>query len=607
MPLAYKDTEVIARAASSDLATRVATPLPVAEVLSDAGREATRAAGRHDAARRLATLPPPLPHVDPLRDKPDLRLLLRMGHRAALRHGLLPWRRQGGETIVLTSRPERFHQHLDMLRVLFGPIRMGRVDEATLQACLARHCTSGLMRDSEERTPVVHSCRTWNAPRARRIGLAILAIVGALALVWPAMTMAVLAGWAVLTLGLTMALKLAAAILHLRARRRAARHPAPPLPEPLHLPTISILVPLLREKDIADHLVAHLQRLDYPADRLDICLILEEDDVTTSATLSRTALPPTMRVITVPVGALRTKPRALNYALSFTHGSIIGVYDAEDAPEPDQLRIVARHFAAADPQVACLQGRLEFYNAGTNWLSRCFAIEYAAWFRIMLPGLARLGLPVPLGGTTLFFRRDVLERIGGWDAHNVTEDADLGIRLARHGYRTDLIPTTTGEEANCRAWPWIKQRSRWIKGYALTYAVHMRNPAQLWRDLGGWGFFGVQLIFLASLSQFLLAPLLWSFWLVAFGLPHPLTGLLPGWMFWTLGGVFLASELLGLWVSWLALRETGRTWLAKWAPTLHVYFPLGALAAWKGIIELGGKPFYWDKTAHGIFPATGTG
>ena len=169
--------------------------------------------------------------------------------------------------------------------------------------------------------------------------------------------------------------------------------------------------------------------------------MLEADDGTTQDALAKTQLPFWMRAIRVPLGTLQTKPRALNYALNVAKGSIIGVYDAEDAPAADQLHVVVNRFAHAAPEVACLQGRLDFYNSHSNWLARCSTVEYAIWFRIILPGLERLKLAIPLGGTTLFFRRKTLEELGSWDAHNVTEDADLGIRLARHGYRTEIIDT----------------------------------------------------------------------------------------------------------------------------------------------------------------------
>jgi cellulose synthase/poly-beta-1,6-N-acetylglucosamine synthase-like glycosyltransferase len=222
----------------------------------------------------------------------------------------------------------------------------------------------------------------------------------------------------------------------------------------------------------------------------------------------------------------------------------VGVYDAEDAPDPDQITRIVTRFAERGPEVACLQGVLDFYNPTTNWLSRCFTVEYATWFRVILPGLERLGLPIPLGGTTLFFRRAALEDLGGWDAHNVTEDADLGMRLYRHGYRTELIDTVTGEEANCRALPWVKQRSRWLKGYMMTWATHMRDPKLLWRQLGAWKFAGFQVLFLCTLSQFLLLPVLWSFWITVFGIEHPIAAALPGWAAVGLFALFILAIVL---------------------------------------------------------------
>ena len=390
---------------------------------------------------------------------------------------------------------------------------------------------------------------------------------------------------------------------HLIRHTRRHRH-APPIRvvgphDPRRRPVVSILVPLYREREIAGRLVKRLERLTYPRELLDICLIVEEDDTLTQETLSNARLPAWMRQITVPRGGVRTKPRALNFALDFARGTIIGVYDAEDAPDPDQIdRIVAR-FAEAPPRVACLQGMLDYYNARTNWLSRCFTIEYATWFRIVLPGMEKMGFAVPLGGTTLFFRRGVLEQLGGWDAHNVTEDADLGIRLARLGYTTELVETVTKEEANCRVWPWIKQRSRWIKGYAMTYGVHMRDPRRLWRELGARRFWGVQIVFLGTLSHLILAPVLWSYWLLAFGLPHPLAEVMPGWVVWAMFATFLTAEAINIAVGMIAVSTPGRRFLKLWVPTLHVYFPLASLAALKGLGEIVRKPFFWDKTQHG--------
>ncbi len=533
--------------------------------------------------------------INPVEQRPDCTLLQLYGPQTCLQEGVMPWRQIGGETIILTFNPDQFADHHAALRAAFGPVRMAITTQEHLHRSINKECGAQLVNAAETKVAGAESCRDWNATFAFGVwfGLAAVLLTGLLAA--PQTLIVVLTGWAILTLILTTALKATAAVIGWRAKPVTA-----PNVTPARLPVISMLVPLYNETAIAEHLLERLKALDYPRALLDVCLVLEADDTTTRTTLGRTTLPTWMRAIVVPKGTIKTKPRALNYALDFARGSIIGIWDAEDAPAPDQLRVVADHFANHGPEVACLQGTLDYYNAEANWLTRCFTIEYASWFRVILPGLQKLGLVVPLGGTTLFFRRNVLEELGGWDAHNVTEDADLGVRLARHGYRTELIKTVTEEEANGRAWPWVKQRSRWLKGYAITYGVHMRNPAKLWRDLGGWRFFGIQLLFLGTLSQFVLAPILWTFWLLPLGFGHPLSPLMPSWAFWTLGGLFILSEVIGFAAAFVGLRKAGKSWLVKWAVTLQFYFPLGALAAYKGLWELASKPFYWDKTAHGI-------
>jgi glycosyltransferase XagB len=370
---------------------------------------------------------------------------------------------------------------------------------------------------------------------------------------------------------------------------------------PLHPPVVTLLIALYREADIAHRLIARLSKLDYPHDRLDVILAVEDDDSITRAALKTVDLPHWMRIVTVPQGQLRTKPRALNHAMIFARGSIIGVYDAEDAPDPAQLREVVARFEQAPPEVACLQGILDFYNPRFNWLSRCFTVEYAAWFRVMLPGLARLGLVLPLGGTTLFFRRDVLEKLGGWDAHNVTEDADLGLRLARHGYRTELIQTVTAEEANCRLVPWIRQRSRWIKGYMMTWAVHMRNPLVLLRQLGWKRFVGVQVLFLGSISQALLVPVMWSLWAFAFGFGHPAMEIVNPALFLPITCVLLSMEAISISINMYGMALRGQGIKPLWVLSAYFYFPLAAFAAYKALYEVFARPFYWDKTSHGHF------
>ncbi|MFN3526526.1 MAG: glycosyltransferase family 2 protein [Paracoccus sp. (in: a-proteobacteria)] len=553
--------------------------------------------------------------IDPAHAPADPRLIDAAGAGFCLTEGILPWRRIGGVTWIATARPDRFAALLPRLPAEFGLVRMLLCTEDQAQAGVLNSRKIRLIREAESRVPAAESCRTQNQPRTARLALGLLAAVTLGLWLVPVLMASLLAGWAILTLltqsGLKLLSFLAAGHAHEDEARLASAIASGALSPPemeAPLPVISVMVPLFEESDVAGKLVARLARLDYPRELTDLLLVIEDSDHITSRALDGARLPHWIRVVRVPDGPIKTKPRALNYALNFCRGQIVGIWDAEDRPDPDQLHKVARRFHFAPADVACLQGALDFYNPRTNWLARCFTIEYAAWFRVLLPGVARLGLVVPLGGTTLFFRRNLLEQVGAWDAWNVTEDADLGVRLARRGYRTEIIATTTDEEANCRALPWVKQRSRWLKGYAMTWGVHMRDPVALYRDLGARRFWGFQVQFFGALSQYLLAPVLWSFWLLAFGLPHPLRapleGMWGGWAIPLMFGLFIGSEALSIFVGMRAVRGAKHRHLLAWVPGMHFYFPLGCLAGWKAIYEVVTKPFYWDKTAHGLFVET---
>jgi glycosyltransferase XagB len=536
-----------------------------------------------------------LHRIDPARDPADPALIDRLGARTCLRTGLLPWRRVGGTTIILSSQPGQVRQHQDLLTTTFGPVRMAYAGESVIRIALLTLASPALVKGAECSTPAQDSCRTLGQGWKRRgaIALPLLALAAFLA---PETSLAILIVWTLICLTANTALKLAAIV--------ASRPQTPPRPArigPARLPVISLLVPLFRESEIAASLIRRISALDYPRDRLDLCIILEADDAHTRQALSAITLPPWAQIIEVPAGNLRTKPRALNYALPFARGAIIGIYDAEDVPAPDHLHRVVDRFAACTYDVACLQGVLDYFNPRANWLARCFTLEYAAWFRVILPGLKRLNLVVPLGGTTLFLRREALEGVGGWDAHNVTEDADLGLRLARYGYHTETIPIVTLEEANAEIWPWIRQRSRWLKGYAMTWAVHMRNPVRLWRDLGPRAFLGVQVMFLGALTQLLFAPLIWSFWAGVFGLPLPLIGLLPPLVLQAAVLLIMISGVTELTLMFIAAKRAGKLSLALWSPALTFYHPLATFAAWRGLLQAVRRPFFWDKTRHGLF------
>ncbi|WP_435259600.1 glycosyltransferase family 2 protein [Thioclava sp. FR2] len=542
--------------------------------------------------------------VDPQDLDLDTRLIDRLGAMACLRRQILPIRQHGDITLIATARPEDFGPQRDQLTRLFGPVAMAIASPAAIEEAILRNRGRGLAKAAESRVPALESCRDLAGPQIVLPVLLLLLGLAIVTLVKPAAVLWVLMAWAVVTLFLSAALKLAAGTATL-LRKRGGQTDTDPKPVQIaRLPVVSAMVPLYREADIAPRLIRRLSRLDYPQELLDIVLVAEANDHLTRQALAATDLPPWMRVVVVPDGPLKTKPRALNFALDHCRGTIIGVYDAEDAPDPDQINRIVDRFHNRGPEVACLQGILDFYNPTTNWLSRCFTIEYATWFRLVLPGLERLGLCVPLGGTTLFFRRSVLEELGGWDAHNVTEDADLGMRLCRHGYRTEVIETVTKEEANCRALPWVKQRSRWLKGYMMTWATHMRNPGVLLHELGLWRFAGFQVLFLCTLSQFLLMPLLWGLWV--FGMVFGQIGLFadfPG-LALAITLLFGLSELANLSFGLIGLRRSGQSLSPFWVPTLSLYFPLGALASYKALWEVVRNPFYWDKTSHGKFDDT---
>ncbi|WBU64421.1 glycosyltransferase family 2 protein [Paracoccus aerodenitrificans] len=550
--------------------------------------------------------------IDPVACPPDARLVDRLGPDFCLKHGVLPWRYVGGVTFIATSRPGEFEQIRSQFPPGLGAVRMLLSSESHIHEAVMKLRSAAMIRKAEYSVAASDSCRG-----KRRRMVAICAwLAGSLtvgtAFFAPLTLFAIVGMWSILTLLTNLVLKLAALQSMLRqwAQDRSEKASLASCAKTSRemndsLPVISVMVPLFHESDIAEKLVSRLTLLEYPRELTDILLVVEESDPVTRAALEEVELPGWIRVVSVPKGQVQTKPRALNYALQFCRGDIVGIWDAEDRPDRDQLHKIARGFAFAEPDVACLQGRLDYFNPKSNWLARCFTIEYASWFRVNLPGIARLGLVVPLGGTTVFLRRDVLEQLGGWDAWNVTEDADLGVRLARNGWRTKLIDTTTDEEANCRVLPWVRQRSRWLKGYAMTWSVHMRNPRLLWNELGPSRFLAFQVQFLATLSQYLLAPVLWSFWLLTLGLQtgftSPLSGLFPDHALTAIVMLFVASELasvaMGLW----AVRGKKHRHLLPWIPLMHLYFPLGCLAAWKAIYEVVTNPFYWDKTRHGIF------
>ena len=370
------------------------------------------------------------------------------------------------------------------------------------------------------------------------------------------------------------------------------------------LPIYTILVPAFRETSVIPRTVAALEALAYPADLLDVKLLLEEDDWETIAAARAIDSRLEPEIVIVPPGSPRTKPKACNYGLLTARGKYVTIYDVEDRPEPLQLRRVVAAFHRTPPLLACLQAKLTYHNIHQNLITRWFTAEYETWFGLLLPALARIGGPIPLGGTSMHIPRRVLEAIGGWDPHNVTEDADLGIRLQRFGYQVAVLDSTTLEEANSDFVNWIRQRSRWYKGYLQTWLVHMRHPVRAWEDLGDRGFIGLNLLLGAVPLVAILNPVFWfltALWFLV--QPPSLASLLPSPIYYPALLSMLVGNFIAIYIGVIAVRVRGRSDLLGAVLLSPIYWAMMSIAAIRAFAQLLIAPSFWEKSVHGLAPS----
>lgn len=517
---------------------------------------------------------------------------------ACLRDRCIPLHRDAGG-VVFASRSIRPipYSELESGTTIQRP-RMVLAEDRAIQARLISTFGPELASRAALRRPEATSHRGGTAIWLRIVLFSAMVGLAALAILLPYTFATFLLTAAAMTVGSNGALWTLSMIFG-RSAANALPSAEPVTQTTSKLPKVTLLVPLFHEPEAAPMIVRAIAALDYPPELLDVKFILETGDEATCAAFQSLKLPPFADVLIAPAGSPQTKPRALNFAVEFADGEIIGIYDAEDQPAPDQVRQIVAQFAVEAPDVACIQARLGYYNTSENWLTRCFEIEYASWFDVMLPGLTRLGCPLPLGGTSLFIRREVLEEVGGWDSHNVTEDADLGMMLARAGLKTALSKSITLEEASSTPLGWVKQRSRWLKGYLATWMTHMRRPVALWRSLGTAGFIGFHAILLSAATGYLALPLLW------------LAAICPGCfgadMSPSVSMALTAASITSLAclpalalaaISGLRRREGLSSW--PWIFALPIYWVLGAAAAYIAVWELFRAPTKWRKTRHGL-------
>ena len=387
-----------------------------------------------------------------------------------------------------------------------------------------------------------------------------------------------------------------------------AASPPPGAPPPFlracDLPIYTLVAPMYREAGVAAQFLRSIRSLDYPPAKLDVKIVLEHDDEDTARALRAAGLPPYAEIVVTPRGEPRTKPRALNVALPLARGKLLTIFDAEDRPEPGQLQAAAAAFAAASPRLACLQARLAIDNGDESWLSYFFSLGYAALFDVINPGLAALGLPVPLGGTSNHFRTDILRRVVGWDAWNVTEDADLGLRFARLGYDVGMLASTTFEDAPTEIAGWLGQRARWMKGWMQTLAVFLRRPRGKVRRIGA-----VQsLAALSVMTSLVAGPLFGPFYTMRFlhdlffgDLLAPETPARLVFAALNLSvGIFGLAALIAPLVVGMKRRGLKASPFLALAP---LYLLLLSAAAWRALWEWTRRPFVWTKTTHVARPA----
>lgn len=370
--------------------------------------------------------------------------------------------------------------------------------------------------------------------------------------------------------------------------------------EPDQWPRYAVVCALYDEAAVVGRLIENLSRLDYPTDRLQGLIVLEADDLATWTAAHAVRRPPWLRIVVAPPGYPRTKPRALNIALKAVEADLLTVYDAEDRPHPGQLKEAAARFAAdRSGRLACLQAPLRIQGGHRNarsspFLDRQFAAEYAALFDVMLPGMARLRLPFPLGGTSNHFRMDALCEAGGWDPFNVTEDADLGFRLWRRGWTLGVISRPTWETPPGDLSQWLPQRTRWLKGYMQTLGVHTRAPYRL----GARGLFALMitvgggLAAAAAHEPSLAAATALLLMLSLSGLPLALP---------SMALMVFATGVASAWLCCLiGTRRAGTPY--AWPDMLMApaYWSLLSLAFGHAAWRLVSQPFFWDKTAHGV-------
>jgi len=535
---------------------------------------------------------------------PDLDVLRSLPEPLAQTLQVVPVARTGGEVLLAVARPLESEPLAAVQEALGAPVRQLLANRTDLDQLIQRahsHQYAEVAVNYLAQSRPAESGHIVTSPTQKAFFVCLAIVVVLCGVVWPTKTL----------IGLVAACSLAYLSVSLYRFRLTLRALGTHLEydvsdedlaaiDERDLPMYTILVPLYKEAGIVPRLVRDMNALDYPKTRLDVKLLCEEDDVETIEKIRSLNLAPHFHLVVVPDSLPKTKPKACNYGLQLATGKYCVIFDAEDRPDPDQLKKAFVTFGRVDRNVACVQAKLNHFNQDQNMLTAWFANEYSMHFELILPAMGASESPIPLGGTSNHFVTSTLFELGAWDPFNVTEDADLGIRLHREGYRTAMIDSTTLEEANSVVPNWIRQRSRWNKGYYQTWLVHMRNPFQLLAQTGLKGFLSFNLT-MGSAFVLLLNPIFWGLTtLYALTQAGFIEQLFPGIIFYVASAMLFIGNFIFIYLNVAGSLQRGEFSITGVALLSPLYWGLMSLAAWKGFIQLFTNPFYWEKTEHGL-------
>lgn len=560
-----------------------------------------------------------LPFVDLIADPPDSSLMARVDAKKHADRDWVPYRWKDSTLVLAISEPPT-EQMVREAKSEFGAEALDFVvtTDWDLDVAVTRHCRAQLLFSAAEelatRSPE-RSAKGKPVPWQR-----VFSVVAGISLVLglllrPSSTLIFMLAVINVYFFLAILFKVVTTLLGLVRQhdahiveerlREAGLSPYHEVNE-IDLPMYTILVPVFHESNVVEMVLDHLGKLDWPKSKLQVLILTEEIDTATIEACKAARPPEYVRIVVVPEGSPQTKPRACNLGLLFALGDYLVIYDAEDRPDPDQLRLAHAAFEADREEVdqarplACVQAALNYFNWDANLLTRMFTLEYSSWFDGMLHGMVAWRMPIPLGGTSNHFRTDRLREMGGWDPYNVTEDADLGMRASAAGYRVGTIESTTWEEACAHVPAFIRQRTRWIKGYIITALVDARYPIQFARSAGWRSMVTLIGLIAGTPFAFLAYPVVWGITIAVYLGFETTQFQLPQWvaLLATINAIGGNLAILALSATTGAVRHGWR--ISGYALLNPFYWILHAIAAWRALFQVFFAPFHWEKTPHGL-------